>query len=46
MRTIWKMKVSQDFYNEVIEETKEILKDFNEEFLVNWEEEENILSSK
>lgn len=38
MRLIWKMKVSEKFYNEVLEETKEILKDFNEDFLVNWEE--------
>lgn len=38
MRTIWKMKVSEKFYQEVIEETKQILKDFNEDFLVNWEE--------
>lgn len=38
MRTIWKMKVSEKFYQEVIEETKQILKEFNQDHLVNWEE--------
>lgn len=38
MRTIWKMKVSEKFYQEVLEETKEILKDFNEDLLINWEQ--------
>ena len=37
-KKIGKMIVSDKFYNEVIEETKEILKDFNEDFLINWEE--------
>ena len=32
------MKVSEKFHNEVINETKEILKEFNQDFLVNWEE--------
>ena len=38
MRTIWKMKVSEKFYQEIIEETKEILKSFNQDHLINWEE--------
>ncbi len=38
MRVIWKMKVSEDFYQEVLEETKTIIKDFNEEVLVNWKQ--------
>ncbi len=37
MKRLGKMKVSDKFYKEVIEETKEILKDFNCDMLVNWE---------
>jgi hypothetical protein len=32
------MVVSDEFYKEIIEETKEIIKDFNMDFLVNREE--------
>ena len=38
MKTIWKMKVSDKFYKEVVEETKEILKELNQDMLINWEE--------
>jgi len=38
MVKLWKMKVSDKFYKEVIEETKEILKEFNCEMMINWEE--------
>lgn len=38
MRTIWKMKVSEKFYNEIIKETKEELKGINQEFMMNFEE--------
>ena len=30
MRTIWKMKVSEKFYQEILEETKRELKELNE----------------
>jgi len=38
MQKLWKMVVSDEFYKEIIEETKEIIKDFNMDFLVNREE--------
>ena len=38
MRYIWKMKVSKKFYNEIINETKDLLKEINQDMLVNWEE--------
>jgi len=37
MRTMWKMKVTEEFYQEVLRETKEELKNFNCEMLINWE---------
>lgn len=37
-KTIWNMRFTEKMYNEVIEETKEILKSFNQEHLINWEE--------
>ena len=36
MRTIWKMKVSEKFYNEIMEETQKELKEINQDHLVNW----------
>ena len=36
MRTIWKMKVTEKFYNEVIKETKDLIWEFNEDMLVNF----------
>lgn len=38
MRLIWKMKVTEQFYKEIVEETKQELKAFNQDHLVNWEE--------
>lgn len=37
-RIIWKMKVSEKEYKEIISETQEILKEINQDHLVNWEE--------
>jgi len=33
-----KIKMSMKEYQEVIKETKSLIKDFNEEMLINWEE--------
>jgi len=38
MVKLWKMKVSKKFYNEIIEETKQELKEINQDMLINWEE--------
>jgi len=43
MRTIWKMKVSKKFYDEVIKETQEELKEINQDMLINWEEKINLV---
>ena len=37
-KKIGKMIVSEDFYNEVLEETRQELKTLNQDHLVNWSE--------
>lgn len=38
MVQLWKMKVSDEFYKQVLKETQQEIKDFNMNMLVNWEE--------
>jgi len=36
MHTLWKMKFSEKQKEEILQETRELLKDINQDHLVNW----------
>lgn len=46
MKRIWKMKVSDKFYKEVIQETQKELREFNQDHLINWEEKKHVTEIK